>query len=291
MKKIFALGLILPISSLLFGQLSNHSNKLIPKLINAQEMLDSSRAGSTAKSKFQYVQSSNQNPAFDGFFEEASLFNLNGLAIVQSKNQYSVIEQNGKVVYTSQFPLKVSNSGFIRIQKDQLFGLMDRTGKVILEPKYNDIQSVGKTSLFKVVLNQKSGLFARPVNGQWISEIKWDEIRIGNFDIQNILDQIPYKSEYFAKLIDEYKDNSALLEFVSKNKKQMVKINQIKNQFVLKQLGPNDYDDVDFDEEMPLYLRSKSYGKNGKQITTELRNMLGMPLYKANGAANSIGFK
>ena len=278
MKKIFTLGLMLPISTLMFGQLSNHSNKLIPKLINAQEMLDSSRAGSTAKSKFQYVQSSNQNPAFDGFFEEASLFNLNGLAIVQSKNQYSVIEQNGKVVYTSQFPLKVSNSGFIRIQKDHLFGLMDRTGKVILEPKYNDIQSVGKTSLFKVVLNQKSGLFA--ANGQWISQIKWDEIRIGNFDIQNILDQIPYKSEYFAKLIDEYKDNSALLEFVSKNKKQMVKINQIKNQFVLKQLGPNDYDDVDFDEEMPLYLRFKSYGKNGKQITTELRNMLGMPLYK-----------
>jgi hypothetical protein len=69
MKKLLFLGLILPLSTMVLGQLSNHSNKLIPKLINAQEILDSSRVGSTAKSKFQYVYSSNKNLAFDGFFE------------------------------------------------------------------------------------------------------------------------------------------------------------------------------------------------------------------------------
>ena len=278
MKKIFTLGLILPISTLMFGQLSNHSNKLIPKLINAQEMLDSSRAGSTAKSKFQYVQSSNQNPAFDGFFEEASLFNLNGLAIVQSNNQYSVIEQNGKVVYTSQFPLKVSNSGFIRIQKDQLFGLMDRTGKVILEPKYNDIQSVDKTTLFKVVLNQKKGLFA--ANGQWISEIKWDEIAGGEIEIQEFKDQISYQSEFFSKFFGEFKENFTLLQFFSKNKKEMVSINKNGNNYTMKLISPKNYDDAKIDEDFPFYIHYTTHKKNGKQINTELKNLMGATLYQ-----------
>lgn len=274
MKKLIVLGILIQSFIAVFGQ----SNTFVPKLINAKEMLDSFRVGSTAKSKFQYVHLSNQKPVFDGFFEKASLFNEIGFAVVQNNNQYSVIDSKGKIIYVSQYPLKVSNSGFIRIQKDNLFGLADKTGKIILEPKYNDVKSIENTSVFKVVLNQKSGLIAE--SGQWVTELKWDDIKINYIDFSTVLDEIPYKSEYFRKLFEEFKENTALLELVSKNKKQLVKIQKSPNKYSLKLLSPKEYDEVQYDEDMPLYFRYISYGKNGKQIITELRNLLGMTLYQ-----------
>ena len=278
MKKLLAFGFVFPLSILLLAQSSNNTNQLIPYLTNSRDMLDSSKVGSYIKPKYQYVYASNRKLAFEGVFEKASLFNPNGYAVVESNGNYSVIQSTGKIVYNSTFPLKVSMSGFIRIQKGNLFGLLDPNGKVVLEPQYSDILSIDNSSIFKVVLNQKMGLFAG--NGKWLTEIKWDDIAGGEYKIQEFKENVPYKSEFFSKFFDEFKENFTLLQFFSKNKKEMVSINKNGNDYTMKLISPKYYDNAKIDEDFPFYIHFTTYKKNGKQITTELRNLMGTTLYQ-----------
>lgn len=60
----------------------------------------------------------------------------------------------------------------------------------------------------------------------------------------------------------------------------MVTINKNGNDYTMKLISPKYYDDAKIDEDFPFYIHFTTNKKNGKQITTELRNLMGTTLYQ-----------
>ena len=76
---------------------------------------------------------------FDKSFKFASKFDDNGLAKVsEDKQTFYLIDTKGKKV-SDEYTYMYERNGFYIVTKDSKIGVLDKTGKVIIEPKYKSV--------------------------------------------------------------------------------------------------------------------------------------------------------
>ena len=76
-------------------------------------------------------------------YEEASDFFDNGLACIQINGKWGFIDKTGEFVTPPQFSGVNGfsfNKGYISVSKGAKIGIMDDSGKIIIEPIYNRIE-------------------------------------------------------------------------------------------------------------------------------------------------------
>ena len=76
-------------------------------------------------------------------YEEASDFFDNGLACIQINGKWGFIDKTGEFVTPPQFSGVNGfsfNKGYISVSKGAKIGIMDDSGKIIIEPLYNRIE-------------------------------------------------------------------------------------------------------------------------------------------------------
>ena len=113
-------------------------------------------------------------PRFDEFANSSFLGRFeNGVAIVRYKGKMGVIDKTGKFVVKNIYSEMGKNSDLIAFNKGKLWGYLDRSGKIVIQPKYNWSESFVK-GVAIVVMDGKQGLIS--TSGKELIAIDYDEI-------------------------------------------------------------------------------------------------------------------
>ena len=102
---------------------------------------------------------------------------------VELNKKKAVVDKTGKVIVSPQYDdIKRYNfveTGLIKVKLNNKWGLIDQTGRIVVSPQYDDINCYKfvETGLIKVKLNNKWGLIDQ--TGQMIIPCQFDSI--GNF--------------------------------------------------------------------------------------------------------------
>lgn len=81
--------------------------------------------------------------------------------VIKVGQKYGYIDKTGKIVIEPKFPMALNFSdGMALIVENDLYGYIDHAGKIIVEPQYEDAQSFSE------------GLAAVAKNGRWGTSTK-----------------------------------------------------------------------------------------------------------------------
>ncbi|HAO23569.1 MAG TPA: hypothetical protein DCQ49_00355, partial [Methylophaga sp.] len=99
--------------------------------------------GVTASNAYQPTMAYVENLKIDLIFDDAGSFK-NGRAAVmianQGRAQFAMINSDGDILFTAD-EINDLDSGVTAYRKDSLWGVVDRDGRIILQPTYPRIQS------------------------------------------------------------------------------------------------------------------------------------------------------
>lgn len=123
---------------------------------------------------FAYIDS-NGNWLSNDSYLEAFAFTKDKLAVVKTKNGFGAINLQGKLQIKDEFQyLSDFINGFAKFKKNNLFGLVDITGKIIINGQNNNLTYVNE---FKWYVNgQKNKLGIFDINGKNIIPNKFKEL-------------------------------------------------------------------------------------------------------------------
>lgn len=123
---------------------------------------------------FAYIDS-NGNWLSNDSYLEAFAFTKDKLAVVKTKNGFGAINLQGKLQIKDEFQyLSDFINGFAKFKKNNLFGLVDITGKIIINGQNNNLSYVNE---FKWYVNgQKNKLGIFDINGKNIIPNKFKEL-------------------------------------------------------------------------------------------------------------------
>ena len=111
------------------------------------------------------------NPQFDSKFS----FQENGLARIELNDKYGYIDMNGNYAINPQFNGALEfQDGLAGVIIGGKWGYIDISGKFVIEPQFDDIWSFSKYGLAFVKLNGKWGCIDK--NGTFVIEPKFNEI-------------------------------------------------------------------------------------------------------------------
>lgn len=123
---------------------------------------------------YSYIDS-NGNWLSDDNFLKAFSFTRDKLAIVKTKNGYGAINLQGKLQVKDEFQyLSDFINGFAKFKKKNLFGLIDISGKIIINGQTNNLTNVNELNWFVNSQKNKFGVF--DVNGKIIIPNKFKEL-------------------------------------------------------------------------------------------------------------------
>lgn len=123
---------------------------------------------------FAYIDSNGNWLSNDNYLE-AFAFTKDKLAVVKTKNGFGAINLQGKLQIKDEFQyLSDFINGFAKFKKNNLFGIVDITGKIIINGQNNNLSYVNE---FKWYVNgQKNKLGIFDINGKNIIPNKFKEL-------------------------------------------------------------------------------------------------------------------
>ncbi len=146
------------------GLLDHKGNVLIEPSIN--KMIDfSDGRGLVRDDKYRFYYITEDAEAYNEFYQEAGEFQ-HGVAVVQSKGQWGIINQKGIPIIPPKYD-KIGRfqNGYAKVRIKHFNGLSDLTGKMIAGPEYEYISYAGQ-GLFRVEKGEKLGYF--DAEGTWV---------------------------------------------------------------------------------------------------------------------------
>ncbi|MSU77577.1 MAG: WG repeat-containing protein [Gemmataceae bacterium] len=108
-------------------------------------------------------------------WDQASTFDVHGVARVINDDKFGLIARTGKLVVPLGTWAEVGEfdaAGFAAVRKDGKWGAIDRTGKLILPLKWDNPPSFDKGGLALVRFAGKFGFIDR--TGKLVGELEWD---------------------------------------------------------------------------------------------------------------------
>ena len=114
-----------------------------------------------------------------GWITECKWYNIyktdtQGFYKVYGENGYGIIDATGKTILNAEWDWVELNSGVIIVCKNNNYGLMDINGSVIVAPMYDNIGDFYE-GFAKAYLNGKVGVIN--TSGRLVSEIKWNDVQ------------------------------------------------------------------------------------------------------------------
>lgn len=148
-------------------------------------------------------------------------FNNNKYEIVStSKDEYKVIiKDSDKVIENGYSYIQYLSDNYFMVQKDNLFGIIDDSGKYIIEPKYKIIQLIYDYNIIELI-NDKNNVILIDNKMKELAEFKEGNIyNIGNFLKVSTSNYVKYinKSGELVENLEAFSNNK-LFAFCEKNK-------------------------------------------------------------------------
>jgi hypothetical protein len=217
----------------------NVSKNWLPVILNGGKILESENSDSIVEPVYRYKDPFTKQFKLRNTFRFAEPFRDNGLAIVafSGDQDYALIDTNGKVICKSPFKISAAENDHFLIHKDikdsakkyTLYGIVDKVGKVIIEPNYIKIDYLDEQNWYRVkLMNNKLGLI--DLKGNIILDPKWEKIEFesvaGLFkDWQKQRPQVRF-SNYYQKVLDFYSNPY----FIVLNDKSIGSIRKVDNE-------------------------------------------------------------
>ncbi|MFK7774842.1 MAG: WG repeat-containing protein [Saprospiraceae bacterium] len=150
------------------GVISKTGEEVISPSINGLVGFSNKR-GLIRDRSWNYYYITEEARFYDGYYDYAQSFE-HGIAIVQKKGKWGIINQNGMPIITPKYDkIEPFQNGYAKVRINGFSGLTNLKGELIVLPEYEFISYVGE-GLFRVEQGDKIGYFDSM--GEWIWELQ-----------------------------------------------------------------------------------------------------------------------